>query len=272
MKKLIQSLFIAGLLAVSASVFAQQAGPGGRGSVGGGQDEGRQGQRGQGRQGAGRMGQMNPFEDPLAGSGFVMLDRADVQADLKLTDAQKEQVTSLRQRWAQAAQQTAQQARQNGQDMQAALAGLDRQMVAEVNNILDETQEKRFRQIRIQSAGVRAVLNASVQNELGLSTETRAKINTMALKARQEQQAMMMQVRNQQITREDAQEKMRAATEKFNTDLNAMLTDADRAKLREIGGEPFRAQGGGRPGGAGQGGTRPGRPGQGQGQGGNPTR
>jgi len=263
-KKFFQVLAIATIFGVSTVAMAQQGTLGGRQD---GQQGGQRGQRGGGQQGGmqqrGAMQQMQAYQDPLAGSGFATLQRPDVQTDLKVTPEQKTQLDALRQKWAEANRDALTQARQGGQEaMAAARLRVDQQMTTEINRILNKTQQDRFEQIRIQIAGIRALISPKVQSLLNLPSETRTRINVLARNAQQAQTTMMQQVRNQQMTMNDAQAAARAAEEKFDKDLEALLTEADKTKLAEVSGPKFegRQNAAGRPGAGGaQGGGRPGR-------------
>lgn len=277
----LKTLIVAAMLAVASIAFTQDSGPGTgapgqQGPGGGRQQGGGRGQQGGQRQGMGgqRMQQAG-FTNPLAGSGFSTLDRADVQADLKVTPEQKTAITALREKYATSMRDAMMAARQNGGDqaaMQAARERVDVAMTPEINNILDKTQQDRFKQIRIQIAGLRAVLSPEIQSALNMPGEQRTKINVLARNATMAQQALRQQVMNQQISMEDVQGKNKEISDKFDADLAALVTPEQKEALKALGGVEFKAApGGNRQGGAGNGGGRPGgRPG-GNGGGGTAT-
>lgn len=250
------------VLGLGAIAFAQESGPGeGRGTLGAAPQDG-SGQRGnrEGRQQGGMRGmQQNQFGNPLEGSGFMLLERPDVQADLKLTDQQKSDLTAAREKAMNSMRENLAQARATGANPQQMRQQMDQQMSADVKRILDDVQENRFRQIRIQIAGLRAVLAPEVQSALNLPGEQRTRINVLARNAQTESQQIMQQVRGQQITQEDARAKIQAINEKFTKDLEAAVTAEQKEALKALGGPEFKqAQRQGRP----EGGARPGRPGQ----------
>ncbi len=259
----LKSLIVAAMIAVASVAFSQVQGPAG------GQGQGQQGGgRGQGFGGGGQRGAMmqQGFANPLAGSGFQLLNRGDVQTDLGVTAEQKTAIEALREKQMQGMRDQMQSARQGGQrpdmaSMQAAREKADAALVPEINKILDEKQQARFKEIRIQLAGLRAVLAPEIQTALGMEGQQKTNINVLARNATNEQQQLRQQMMNQQIAREDFGPKNQAITEKFNKDLEAAVTQEQKDALKKMGGAEFKAQAGqgGRPDGGGRpGGGRPG--------------
>jgi Spy/CpxP family protein refolding chaperone len=261
-----RTIFAATLLVCAALVSAQ----GGQG----GQD-GRQGRRG-----AGMFGQ--------AGRGFgemQLVFRTDVQADLGLTAEQKTKLTELQNKQRQSRRGSgavgtggsgtsgagtaggggvgSSGRRGNrggaGQNMTDAEREAMRKRMEEqraqtqkdLAAILTEAQVKRLGEIRFQLQGARAVLNPENQKTLALTTEQVTRISDLQQKQQQANQALTEKVRNQQITREELQ-KSRENNEKiFDAELLKILTPDQSAKLKEMGGKPFKAdptarRGGGR--------------------------
>ncbi len=258
-----KTLAVAAMMVVASIAFTQVSGPG-TGQPGQTGQVGQQGGgRGQRQQGGGRMqmgGQQMNFENPLAGSGFAMLDRADIKADLKITPEQEKMITELRTKWATSMRDSMRAATQAGGDPQKARAELDAKMTPEVNKILTKEQQVRFREVRIQLAGFRVALSPEIQAALNMPGEQRTKINVLARNAQAEQTSLMQQVRNQQISMEEVRPKAQEIGKKFDESLKALLTAEQRAAILAMGGAEFKRQAGeGRPQG-GQGG-RPGRPG-----------
>ncbi|MBL8060182.1 MAG: hypothetical protein JNK63_05650 [Chthonomonas sp.] len=267
----LKSLIVAAVMASASIAFTQEKGPEpGPGQQGPGRQGGQRGQQGgqgQQRPGMGQRGGMQQmgFTNPLAGSGFQFLNRADVRSDLKITTEQATALDALREKNNQAMRTQMEAVRASGnmdmQALQAAREKADAALIPEINKILEDGQESRFKEIRIQIAGLRAVLSPEIQTALGMEGQQKTKINVLARNATAEQQALMQQVRNQQIAREDVQAKNQAITEKFNKDLAAAVTEEQKAALKAMGGAEFKQQQGqggeGRPGGR-PGGGRPG--------------
>lgn len=226
MKVSMKSLVIAGLLAFSVVALAQGGGQG----------------RGQGRGQGGMFGGMRGGGGPAG-----LVNREDVQRDIKVTDAQKKSLQDL-----QAKQREEQQARM--QEMRnSGGGGFDREAMQKmmqenqakhekaVKEILDEKQWLRVKQIWVQLQGNRAILNAEVQKELKMTDEQVGKVKDLQAKQQEAAQSLMEKIRNQEITREEMQEITRKNNETMNTELGKILTPEQAAALKAMGGEPFKA-------------------------------
>lgn len=247
------------------SAFAQDSGQTAPPQRGNGQN-GRQ-------QGGGRMGMMQ--NNVMEGSGFQLLNRADVRADLKLTEEQIGKLDKLQQDYMSVMRERLMAARQNGENPQEIAAQLDKEVASEIKKVLTDEQESRFFEIRVQIAGIRAVQSADVQKALNLDPAVRTKINNAFRDAKNANQAMMDEMRaarqngGQGMSREDMQAKMEAANKSLDEKLKSLLTETDLENLKKLGGAPFKATAGangqgngtgtGRPGGGrpGSGGTQP---------------
>ena len=176
--KFTQAIAIVAVSALTISAFAQ-------GGAGGGGGRG-----GQGRGGQGRMMMMG-------GGGGVMpatflLQRDDVQADLKLTSEQKEKLDALRTKSMEKMREVFTAGGGGGgnggggggggrgfqlsDEQRKTMEKMNEETTKEVNTILTAEQAKRIRQIGIQLAGPRAVVTADVAKELGLSDDQNKKI------------------------------------------------------------------------------------------------
>lgn len=210
-------------LASAALVMAQGGGGGGRGGFGG--------QRG----GFG------------GGSVMQLLGRNDVQKDLKLTDDQKKAVEAAQAKQREQMQAMMEEMRNGGgqmdrEAMQKMMAENTAKQNKEAEKILTPEQWKRAKQIQIQLAGAGAVLLPDVQKELGLTQEQLDKIKALQAKQQEANNAIMEKMRNQEIDREEAQASRTKNNEIFNAELQKILTDANKAKLKELEGPKFAAE------------------------------
>lgn len=242
---------LAAMAVLAVSVFAQ--GPGGQGGPGGGQGRG-QGRGQGGMMGGGMRQQMGPA---------ALLRRADVQADLKLTDEQKGQLQALNQKMMESMRGSMGQPGQGGQDpeaMRTAMQKMQEENDAAIAKILTPEQNKRLKEIRIQLEGNRILMDKAFQKELGLSEAQIKKITDLDAAQRQQNQALMQQVMDQQMTQEQAAAARQDMQKKFDADLANVLTADQKTKMNSMKGEPFKAdpniRGGG--GGFGGGGRGPG--------------
>ncbi|GMV38137.1 MAG: hypothetical protein AMXMBFR61_26450 [Fimbriimonadales bacterium] len=239
--KLIRLFALVGAAALIACTFAQ--GPAvrqGRGQFGGGQFGG-------------------------AAQLLGMLRMPDVQAELKLTEAQKAKLESLSVRPEAGAGPPTQEERQ------ARIAQIDK----EIQTILDKAQYERAKQLSLQLRGPEALASdPEVQKALGLTEDQIKKISDTVAQVRQ---SHMQQLRGgaggEQPTREQITARMQEMRKEMATKVEALLTAEQKTKYQAMKGKPFQFAnpwggfGGRQPGGAGGRGGQPGGP-PGRGEGG----
>lgn len=215
MKKFI---LVLGLLSVAMSTFAQRGGF---------------------MQGPG--GGINPTQ---------ILTREDVQEDLKLTDDQKDKLTALTnpQNFFPKMQAAMQAAGLTFEDMRTEegrkkAAPIMEKMQAdakkEIEAVLTPEQNKRWNEIFIQLSGNRAVLVKEVAKALEITPEQDAKIKSLQTKQQEAGRGLFQQLQNQEISMEELREKSTKNNEIFDSELGKIITDAQKAKLKEMGGKPF---------------------------------
>lgn len=237
---------IAVLSIASVPAVAQGNGGGGGGGRGGGQ--GRGGQRGFGRGG----GMMSPT---------MLVNRTDVQDDLKLTDDQK---TKLKDAQAKAMQEM-QAARENaqasgGQMDPAAMKKLQEDNAKTIKGILTDDQNKRLLEIFVQLQGNNALQNEDVQKALGLSDDQKTKIKDLVKAQNDANQELRTKQRNNEIDQQAAQDARTKNAAKLKEELGNVLTADQATKFKDMAGKPFKAdpniRNGGFGGGNGGGGRR----------------
>lgn len=245
MKSFVKVGAILALSVMVVSAFAQGGGGGGRGGRGG---------FGQGRMGMG--GGVNAMQ---------LLNRKDVQTELKITADQKTKMDAAIDRL----REERRAAMQNGgfQDMTQE----ERQKMMETNqanekkameSVLTKEQVTRLNELVIQRAGNSAILRPEVQKELAITDEQKKKIADLQTKQREAMQQAFSGM--QDMSREERQEamtKMRESIQKnekvMNDELGKILTADQAAKLKAMGGAPFKfdpAEDNARRGGGGRGG------------------
>lgn len=219
MKSTFKSILVAGI-AVLATVSIAQGGGGGRGGFG---------------QGRGGFGMQDP-------SGVFLLRREDVQGELKLTADQKSKLTTI-QEDQRAKMREMFQGGGGGGDREAMMAEMQK-MQAENNKVtlavLDDTQKKRLKELAVQRMGNGVAANAEMQKELGMTDDQKAKIKDLQAKQQEANQAVMQKMRDGEIQREELQGIMQKNTDIYNAELGKILTDAQKAKIKEMGGKPFK--------------------------------
>jgi len=207
------------LLATTAVVVAQ--GGGGRGQGGG----------------RGMMGRGG-------GGDLQTLQRPDVQKDLKITDAQKTALQKV-----QAEQQEMMRARMEemrngggGGDREAMMAEFQKMQKAtddKVKAVLTKEQVDRLKQINIQMGGMRIVLREEFQKELGIDDAQKAKLASLQTAMQEANQGIMQRMRDQEIDRTQMQELMDKNNKTMDEEIEKVLTQAQKDKLKEMSGPKF---------------------------------
>jgi len=227
-------LICVAMLCVASFALSQQGGGGQRGQGGG------QGQRGQG---GGQRGQGGGGGNDVAS----LIARKDVQAELKLSDGQKSKIDELtpqRQR-GQGGQGQGGQRGQGGQqgggqgDREANRARQE-ELAKKIAEILDDNQEKRLLELRIQRAGNRAVFMEEVASKLGVTEDQKSKLDDLRSKQRDAQQSLAEKVRNQEVSREDAQATRTKNEKILDDEIAKVLTSEQKDQLKKLGGAPFK--------------------------------
>lgn len=127
------------------------------------------------------------------------------------------------------------------EEQRMAMAKRQEEARKELATVLTEAQMKRIGEIRVQLAGVRAVMQPDMQKSLNLTTEQITKISDLQTKQRAANQALGEKVRNQEMTREDVMKSMENNNKILDAEIAKVLTAEQNAKLKEMGGKPFKA-------------------------------
>lgn len=204
-------------------------------------------QGGGGRQG-GMMGRMG-MDSPL-----MILMREDLKesiyADLGLSDDQKLKLAeyfapeAMRERMMSVFQNSGMsfedmRSEEGRKKMQEIMGKQQESMKKEVEGMMTPEQVKRLGQIYLQVSGFRAILNKDVAKALEITSAQQEKIAGLQKASGDAMQALMQKMRDQEMTREEMQEKMQKNGEIMNTELGKILTDSQKAKLSEMGGKKF---------------------------------
>jgi Spy/CpxP family protein refolding chaperone len=179
------------------------------------------------------------------GNPGQLLGRHDVQKELNLSDDQKTKIEAIRQKQREDMQafRQANAPADGGQPdftkLRAEMEKMQKEQQKEFDAILTPDQGKRLKEISIQLGGNGAIMRPEVQTDLGLTDEQKGKIKDLQDK----QQAAMQEIREKMQNGELDREQMRPLMEKnrkiMDDELGKILTDAQKAKLKELGGKPF---------------------------------
>jgi len=240
LKNAVKALVVSAVLAIGAVAFAQGQGGGGGGGRGGG--------------GFGMRGMQGRGSTPLS-----LVNREDVQKDINLSADQKTKLTSLRDKQQEEMRAAMENMRGGGGDreeMMKQMRAFQEKNDKAIAAILTEEQNKRIREIWIQLNGNRAITDEKVQTELGFSAEQKTKVKDLQTKQQEAMQGLMERMRNQEIDRDQMREIQTKNSETMNAELGKVLTADQAAKLKTMGGKPFKAteqpRGGGGGGGIGR--------------------
>ncbi len=176
-------------------------------------------------------------------SGVMLLQRADVQKDLALTDEQKGKLQTAREEMMSEAREMFQNGGGSGDQeaMRANFQKLQDSMKKKVDAILTKEQTARLKQINIQISGNSIILQADIQKELDLTDAQKAKIKDLQTKQQEAMQSLREKAQNGEIEREEMTEIMAKNQKAMDTELGKVLTDANKAKLKEMSGKEFKA-------------------------------
>lgn len=230
---------IAALL-MTATAFAQRGGD--RGQRRGGDQGGRM--RGGNFQMMGQRGMRSEAE---------LLNRSDVQKDIKLTADQKTKLEALREELGEAMRARFAGGR-GGRDGGGSGGGtFDREAMREemdavrkeVNEktkaILTDEQWTRLGQIRIQLASVRAVMDPEIEKKLGLKATQKIEINKLNEALNQANGQIRSNGRENGIDSAQINAEIAKNNEIMNAEIDKVLTKEQLAIWSEMKGKPFEA-------------------------------
>jgi len=179
-----------------------------------------------------------PAEEKMVpGEGAIevmMLRQKSVQDELKLTSDEKEKIhdfTTKQHKRAEALQDASEEEREKK------FAQLSKENEAFVEGLLEPDQEKRFRQIMLQRAGLVMVTDPKVASALDLTEDQKEKARALQKEAHKEwvelHHATSKEARNDKIHELHMSSRKR---------LLNLLTDKQEAKFREMAGPPFEGK------------------------------
>ena len=245
-----------GVLAVGA--MAQGAGAGG----GGGRGQGRMMMQG------GRGGMMNPAmilvmpSMPGGGGGggarggFGMGNlKEDIEADLKITDEQRTKLEVIRDEnqkrmmemftgggggGANGGGGGGGRGFQISDEQRKQMEKAQEETVKKVNEVLTPAQQSRIKQIGYQIGGAGMYANEGIQKDLGITAEQKAKIDDLFKKQQEANAALREKMQAGEIDRAEIGERMQNNNKILNEEIQKVLTDAQKAKIKEMSGPEFK--------------------------------
>ena len=192
-----------------------------------------------------------------AGGGAVtaasLVGIAEVQAELKVTDAQKPQLEELRTQMQtelrsarqgvdfQAMRDMSQEERTKAMaDLRAKTEPVNKKFEAQLEKILDTTQMKRLKQLRTQRTGAAAFSNAEIVTALALTDDQKTKVKEIQAAARPQGGAGAFNPDATPEERQAAMAKMRETRAKALKDMIALLTPDQAKTWADLTGPEFK--------------------------------
>ncbi len=188
------------------------------------------------------MAQGRGFRGMGGNNPMFLLGRQDVQADLQLTDEQKAKLQELRQTSRQMFMDAMQSAGDDQEARQKAMQEVGKKLTDEVNKIITADQQKRLKEIGIQLNGSAALVdNKELQDQIGLTDDQKTKIKDLAAQQQAANRAIFEKVQSGELTREDAGPAFQKNQQALKGEIEKVLTEDQKAKLKAAGGKTFTA-------------------------------
>ena len=184
---------------------------------------------GQGFRGAG-----NPAENPA-----MLLQRDDVRGDLQITDEQKAKLYDLQQGLSSRFREAMQAGGDDPEVRRKAFENIGKKIAEEVNAILTVAQQTRLKEIAIQLAGFSSATIAEVQKGLAVTDEQKTKISDLVTRMKKASAEAWEKVRAGEIQFPDALDTMKKNQKVLNIEIGKILTQAQKDKLKTLGGKAF---------------------------------
>jgi hypothetical protein len=182
---------------------------------------------------------------------LMLLMRADVQEDLALTDDQKDKLApysdqqGMREKFMKAMQDAGMsfedfRSEEGRKKMQPIMEKMMADLTKEIEGIMTADQSKRLKQISIQFYGNRSVMtNKDLQKSLEITDDQKAKLEALQKAQGEAMRSLGEKMRNQELSMEEFQARMKKNDEIMNVEIGKVLTEAQRTKLTEMGGKKF---------------------------------
>ena len=166
------------------------------------------------------------------GGGAMLLSQKSVQEELKLNEDQVKKVDELLAKQRESFGDSRDLSREERQKRFTESREASQKAVGA---ILNEEQQKRYKQVSLQLQGAGALGDPEVAASLGLSDEQKKSVAEIQSAAREE-------MRSQFQGGGGDREKFRAARDATNEKLQGVLTPEQKTKWQELAGEPFKGE------------------------------
>ena len=185
-----------------------------------------------------------------AGNPLMLLTREDVKKDLALTDDQTDKLsaftdqTAMRDRFMKAIQDSGvsmedMRTEEGRKKMAPLMEKMQADLKKEVEAILTPAQAKRLGEINVQFNGNRSVLQKDISKAVGISEEQSKAFADLSKKQQDAMRGLFQKVQSGEMTMEDVQATRKKNDEILDSEMGKLLTEAQKAKLKEMGGKKF---------------------------------
>jgi hypothetical protein len=184
------------------------------------------------------------------GNPLMLLAREDVQEDLALTSEQKEKLLeftgqeAMRNRFMKFMQDSGMsfedmRSEEGRKKLAPMMEKMQADMKKEIEAVMTPAQVKRLGEINVQFNGNRSVMQKDIAKALAITEAQQTKIDALNKGVGEARRALMEKMRNQELSMEEFQDKNKKNDDILNTEIGKVLTDAQKAKLSEMGGKKF---------------------------------
>ena len=173
---------------------------------------------------------------------MMLLTRKDVGKELGLSQAQQDKIGAFQEDFRQRMMQRMQEMQGGGGDqetMRREMESANEQVKKFIDETLDAKQKARLKELGIQRAGARAVMQPEVGQALGLTDEQKMGLQRINEQERGMMEEMRAQMQEGNMDREEMRARMQENRKKTEEAIMALLDDGQKLKLKELSGKPF---------------------------------
>lgn len=189
------------------------------------------------QRGQGGMRMMGGGQQPA----WMLLSRDDVREDLKITDEQKDKLSSMQEEMMNSMRQRFGGGGGGGQrpsreEMQKMREEMEKEVNTKLAAILTPEQIKRLGEVSIQMSGSAAVMRPEIAKELGITEDQKTKIAELQQTMGRANRAVFG---DESLAQDEKMARVRKNSEVLNTEIDKLLTPEQKTKLKAMGGAPF---------------------------------
>lgn len=174
------------------------------------------------------------------GGKTQLLNRDDVKKELAITSDQESKLDDLRQGQRDKMRDAMQNAGGDMEAMRETMTKMMKESEKATMAVLTPVQATRLKELWIQRTGNAVIADEEMQKELNATAEQKAKVKELQAKQQEAMMSVFEKMRNQEIDREQMQESMKKNQDVMNAELGKLLTDAQKAIIKEKSGKPFK--------------------------------